>query len=582
MSDDVREYLKAAQAAELRGDIGQAVDNLKKAATLYRQASKPARALQMLRHARRLDVNRKDVQDELARYEWVLERPRGQATPDDGTDEEDRALAALDAVGGPAAGPERKMVDRGPTRADPAIPAWCSFCCKPMKETGVLVSGPAGAFICAGCLAEGQRLLGAPGAELKSWIDGAPRPGGLGARTLSGGPAGAEARLTASVDGLGAVVRMESAGESRAVAEADAQPAVDRTRPLGEAGSVASAGARRESGRDGAPEDGRPVALAGARRASGRGESSETGRPIAVAGTQRESGREDASGGAGPEAEAGAHRESGRDESSEEGRLVASAGTRRAAGRDGAPGESRPSSSAEASAIGFVGQLEAVGVLDAAMRLDARLVLLLGPEGCGKTTYLRDLERRGLGSYVTGPGEAATAPAGQRLLVDLGARGPGAAEPEDLQWLAEWVQGQESAQVLVALRGLAPEAELALVGAGVSFPVFGTHELVSVTGGRLPSSLAALVQVTAVFRELDDGELIEVARRLTVRRAADLDLSDDALSALAGQARRSGRGGAELEALVNRIPAGSWGVGAAAPKPKRARRSKKRPEPAEP
>src|SRR5207302_4588064 len=63
----------------------------------------------------------------------------------------------------------------------------------------------------------------------------------------------------------------------------------------------------------------------------------------------------------------------------------------------------------------FVGQPEALKVLDTAMRLNARVVLVLGPEGSGKSTWLRDLELRGLGVSL----EKHTADTAlQRLLID--------------------------------------------------------------------------------------------------------------------------------------------------------------------
>ncbi len=50
-------------------------------------------------------------------------------------------------------------VDRGPQPADPSVDAWCSFCCKPTTEVGALVAGPAGAFICGGCVSFSAGLL---------------------------------------------------------------------------------------------------------------------------------------------------------------------------------------------------------------------------------------------------------------------------------------------------------------------------------------------------------------------------------------------------------------------------------------
>jgi hypothetical protein len=55
---------------------------------------------------------------------------------------------------------ERSLIERGPTRADPALDAWCSFCCLPRAEVGELVAGPTGSFICAACTGESGGLLG--------------------------------------------------------------------------------------------------------------------------------------------------------------------------------------------------------------------------------------------------------------------------------------------------------------------------------------------------------------------------------------------------------------------------------------
>lgn len=58
---------------------------------------------------------------------------------------------------------ERALIERGPTRADPALDAWCSFCCLPRTEVGELVAGPTGSFICSGCVGESGGLLGLEG-----------------------------------------------------------------------------------------------------------------------------------------------------------------------------------------------------------------------------------------------------------------------------------------------------------------------------------------------------------------------------------------------------------------------------------
>jgi hypothetical protein len=151
MGDDAREYIRAAQAAEISGDKARAVENLRKAATLSRGQGNTARALQLLRHARRLDGESTELADELSRLEWIPDRPLDRAA---GAEEADRALAPLDEMEKP-----KHLIERGPTRADPALQAWCSFCCRPRTEVGDLVAGPAGAFICAACIGEAGRLL---------------------------------------------------------------------------------------------------------------------------------------------------------------------------------------------------------------------------------------------------------------------------------------------------------------------------------------------------------------------------------------------------------------------------------------
>ncbi|MBL8933145.1 MAG: hypothetical protein JNM69_01250 [Archangium sp.] len=54
------------------------------------------------------------------------------------------------------------LFDRGPQAADPAIEAWCSFCCQPKAEVGPLVAGPAGAYICGSCVMLSANLLAMP------------------------------------------------------------------------------------------------------------------------------------------------------------------------------------------------------------------------------------------------------------------------------------------------------------------------------------------------------------------------------------------------------------------------------------
>src|SRR5262249_5557466 len=151
--EDAREYIREAQTAEIQGDKAQAIELLRKAADLYQREGKSMRAAQMLRHAQRLGGD---------------EPHSGQDSGGDSTTanvfhlpERDAASSADPAEALDESG-HRRLVERGPTLAMPALRAWCSFCCKPSDEVGPVIAGPAGAFICRTCLDESDRLLSAP------------------------------------------------------------------------------------------------------------------------------------------------------------------------------------------------------------------------------------------------------------------------------------------------------------------------------------------------------------------------------------------------------------------------------------
>lgn len=133
---NARELLREAQEAEVRGDKAEAVRLLRRAAEVYRDQKLGTKAIKVLRHIRRLE----------------------------GVDED--AVPALEPVmpfetqvfEGPKE--PRLMPERGPALADPAVPAWCSFCCKPDKEVGRLVAAPTGTYICGGCITAAKEMLG--------------------------------------------------------------------------------------------------------------------------------------------------------------------------------------------------------------------------------------------------------------------------------------------------------------------------------------------------------------------------------------------------------------------------------------
>ena len=137
-----RELLQSAQAAEREGDLARAVALLEQAARLYEETGHPSRAAQMRRHAGRLlggSTGGESAVADLASASSAAVTPESEPIGDLGPG----------------------LVERTPTLADPALEAWCSFCCRPAREVGQLVGGPAHAFVCQACIELAARLLGA-------------------------------------------------------------------------------------------------------------------------------------------------------------------------------------------------------------------------------------------------------------------------------------------------------------------------------------------------------------------------------------------------------------------------------------
>ena len=402
MADEVREYIRAAQQAELRGDKPQAVELLKKAAALVRSGGNYQRALQLLRHAQRLDGNQPELADEIRRLEWLPDKPFLRAVDEEHETEE--ALAPLRDLEGSI----QRMIDRGPTLADPGLAAWCSFCCLPRTEVGDLVAGPAGAFVCANCVRESMRLLNVE-------VVGPLPTGGL---------------------------------------PTPAPPA-----PL--PAPTAPAPAPAPSARPSVPVPSKDVAE-------------------------------------------------------------------------------------------LVGQREAADLVQRGLDMGVGWILVVGPEGSGKTAFLRSLERRGAGRYLSTPAALAEPWGDERLLVD----GLDAAGPADVQILVEALGRVRRA--VVTVRGMALPPPLVIGSDSGDLPVYSTRDLLAACGDVLPLPVAERIQLAASFRSPTPEELVEIARRLLVARASELDLSEDLLGALAAEAARSPRGAHELKALLERIPPGSW------------------------
>ncbi|RKH61519.1 hypothetical protein D7X96_31470 [Corallococcus interemptor] len=513
MADNPRELIRAAQTAELQGDRAKAAECLEQAAALYQKSGHASRASQLLRQARQLKTRAPDVSPaftaamagnkDAAAYRAVgwgdavsdafndkagavvhtleahedstvkggaplpvepgLPRLAGRiaaigapvssaeavtlhdgpasadAAPvstgedvgaeriDSGGDvvvpggllmppEEDaldpatgllRASGAEDAVvpGGllrppdedtspvhaePARGRrrEKRLIERGPTRAAPALDAWCSFCCRPRGEVGDLVAGPAGAFICKGCLGESQGLLG------------------------------------------------------------------DVVAPA-------------------------PV-------------------------------------------------------------------------RKPAPEEARTGT------VEMVGHDEVKTLLERTLQAGARCLLLVGPEGCGKSLFFQSLQRHGQGVLATVEALEST-PGTEPLLVEDVDR----LEPRAQNALTAFLASHPQRAVVMSARGAVSSLGLWVRGEGGSLPVPTTAGMIEAVQGLVPVSLLERVQVLLPVRRPTVPELVEVARRTLALRQPAVTLSQEVLGAFAAEAVRSPRAGHELQALLSRVYAGSWSLEAA-------------------
>lgn len=209
----------------------------------------------------------------------------------------------------------------------------------------------------------------------------------------------------------------------------------------------------------------------------------------------------------------------------------------------------------QGEAVRLIGQESARALLEQALQAGARRLLVIGPEGTGKTVWFRELDREGRGTLSTldtleqgGGGAVVLIEDVERLLM------------EDWTRLGSFLARYPERTVLMSARGTLEAPSLVLNGASGSLPVFTTSAMSHAILDALPLELLEQVQVAIPLQVPTEAEFIEIARRRLALRGPELSLSDEGLAAFASEAARSPRAGHELNALLTRVLAGTWSL----------------------
>ena len=569
MAENPRDLIRAAQSAEMQGDVKRAVDYLQKAAEAYRKAGNATRALQLLRHARRLDGSRVDIAEEVNRLEWMpetlLARPGNE-------DDEDSRLASelersLEGEPLPELARRQRLIEEAlreaSTRADET---------KAPREHKTWVIETE--------VVEDLQRLEAQLARVAASVDASEVAQADGA----GGSPVEAVRVAASVD----VVEHSGAGALSGSQLASAMP-------VGAAESDPTSGDwGRPDPRTGArprqESNWRPVPERAARSdATAAGQGGMTSPADATPDMPPEDGL--------PESAPRRRREK---------RLIDRGPTRAdatldawcsfccrprtevgdlVAGPTGAfickgclsesfsllddvtpvapPARPRPLEPAGAF-MDLVGQTEARALLDGALQAGTRCLLAVGPEGTGKSIWFQQLQREGRGVLASLAALEQAPLSSQPLLIEDVDRLDATAHAT----LATFLLRHPGHTVVLSARGLCPESPGHVLRNDTGrLPLPTTAALAQAVRGAVSVSVLEHVQMLLPLHTPTQAEYVEIARRRLALRVPAVSLSEDVLSAFAAEAVRSPRAGHELQALLNRVPVGAWRLEASASKP---------------
>ncbi|TQF12960.1 hypothetical protein FJV41_26365 [Myxococcus llanfairpwllgwyngyllgogerychwyrndrobwllllantysiliogogogochensis] len=219
------------------------------------------------------------------------------------------------------------------------------------------------------------------------------------------------------------------------------------------------------------------------------------------------------------------------------------------------PLPTRPRSPVRASAaMDFVGQPDVRSSMERALQSGSRCVLLVGAEGWGKSVLLQMLQRQGRGAITPVASLAEDSSASPLFVEDVDRL-----STEHQAALSVFLARESRPSVVLSARGLAPEpGKLSLRGGEERLLVPTTEALSRAVRGVIPVSILEHVQVLLSLHPPTREDYVEMARARLALRAPGTSLSDSVLSAFAAEAERSPRAGHELQALLQRVPPGTW------------------------